>query len=148
MEKIELIIKTIFSTPTLIGVLAFLLSEKIKDYVVKSQINYTESVQWESNTRLKAEKVAEYLAFASQLEENSSKEDYIKANNMSLELAMWLPPDLYRDVVYAVKYQNFKNNNLSAIISVRKYLLKDKAEDLSQNDIAYHYPGIGKQNAK
>jgi hypothetical protein len=148
MKKIELVIKTIFSTPTLIGVLSFLLSEKIEDYIVKSQINYTESVQWETTTRIKAEKVAEYLALASQLKENSSDEEYLKANNLSMELAMWLPADIYREVVKAVANPNSRTNNFSAIISVRKYLLKENAGNLSPDDMACHYPNAGKQNKK
>ena len=63
MEKIKLIILTVLSTTSIIGILGFILSEKIKDYIVKSQIVYTENIQWETTTKIKAEKVAEYLAF-------------------------------------------------------------------------------------
>jgi hypothetical protein len=32
------------------------------------------------------------------------------------------------------------------VIEIRKLLLKDKAEDLTPDDIAHHAPGIGKKD--
>ena len=49
-----------------------------------------------------AEMVAQYLVLASTLDKTSPLEDYDRANELSLELAMLLPSAIYRAMVDAV----------------------------------------------
>lgn len=89
--------------------------------------------------------MAEYISLARSLKENSSEDDYIKANRLSWELAMWLPAEIYSQMVLAIANPNQKNNELTVVIAVRKLLLKERAGNLTENQIAHHAPGIGKK---
>ena len=137
------------STTILLAVLAFLakswLLARLKTSLQKEHSKFLLELQWESKAREQAEKVAEYLALARQLNEESSAEDYVKANQLSWELAMWLPEDIYNETVQAIANPNKDRNELSAVIAVRSILLKEKAGNLNQDSVAHHAPGIGKK---
>ena len=136
------------STTVLLGIAAFLARNwfltRLNLSLRKEHSKFIEEIQWERKTREQAEKVAEYLAFARQLKEKSSEEDYIKANQLSWELAMWLPENIYNETVQAIANPSSNINVLSVVIGVRKLLLKEKAGSLSPKDIGHHAPGIGK----
>ena len=51
-------------------------------------------------------------------------------------------------MTYSIVHTTEKNNVLSVVVDVRKYLLEEKADDLSQDDIAHHAPNIGNNNHK
>jgi hypothetical protein len=89
--------------------------------------------------------VAEYLTVASFLNENDPPELYRKANQMAWQLAIWLPPDMYRKVVQGVAQKDF-HGDWETLISVRKQLLGPEAGDLGPEDAILHAPGIGKSN--
>lgn len=91
-------------------------------------------------------RVAEYLALARRLKESSPESDFERANQLSWELAMWLPEQIYKQMTLAIVNPNPDVNELSVAISVRKLLLGEKAGDLKPDDIAHHAPGIGKKN--
>ena len=99
----------------------------------------------EMKAKERAERVAEYMALARMLKEGSSEDEYLKANRLSWELAMWLPADVYRSMGKALSKPNSEYNPLSVVISVRKELLGNAAGDLTQEDIIHHAPGIGKK---
>ena len=103
-------------------------------------------MQWERKVKEQSERVAEYLALARQLSEESTKDDYIRANQLSWELAMWLPDEIYKKAVHAIVKPDSENNELSTVIEVRALLLKKEAGSLTKNDIAHHAPGIGKDS--
>jgi len=136
------------STTALLGVAAFLarnwLLARLKLSLQKEHSKFIEELQWERKAREQAEKVAEYMALARQLKKKSTEEEYRKANRLSWELAMWLPEEIYKETVQAIANPSEETNELSAVIGVRKLLLKEKAGALSQDDIAHHAPGIGK----
>lgn len=46
----------------------------------------------------------------------------------------------------AITNPNQANNELTVVIDVRKLLLKDKAGNLTEDQVAHHAPGIGKNN--
>ena len=77
------------------------------------------------------------------MKEISSEEQYQKANQLSWELAMWLPSNIYKSMTKALIKPDHKSNPLSVIILVRKELLGNTAGDLIQDDITHHAPGIG-----
>ena len=87
---------------------------------------------------------AEYLALARNLKEDSPDTDYRKANQLSWELAMWLPEDIYKEMASSIATPNEKTNELSTVVSVRKLLLQKEAGNLTPDNIAHHAPGIGK----
>ena len=141
------------TTSLLLGIAAFLsktwVLARLKLSLQKEHSIFLEQLQWERKAREQAEKVAEYLAVARQLNEESSKGDYIKANQLSWELAMWLPEEIYNEMIQAISSPNSESNELTVIVGVRKLLLKEKAGSLSQNNIAHHHaPDIGKTAAE
>lgn len=152
MSTIE-IIKTIIGSSigtTILFSIVMLISktwivERVKLSLQKEHSEFTEELQWESKVREQAEKVAEYISLVRNLKENSKEDDYIKANRLSWELAMWLPEDIYKEMVNAIIDPSADTNILSVIISVRKLLLQEKAGNLSQDNVAHHAPGIGKK---
>lgn len=117
--------------------------ERIKFDLQKEHTQFNTELQWEIKVRERAEKVAEYISLARSLRENSNEEEFRKANRLSWELAMWLPDDIYSQMVLAIVNPNQAKNELTVIIVVRKLLLKDKAGNLSENQVAHHAPGIG-----
>ena len=145
----EIIIGAISSitTTVLMGTIIYLsrswLLARLKLSLQKEHSEFLEELKWEQKAREQAEKVAEYLALARQLKNTSSEDDYKKANQLSWELAMWLPEDIYKKTVQAIANPDSDTNELTAVINVRKLLLKDKAGMLSQSDIAHHAPNIG-----
>ncbi len=120
--------------------------ETMKNSFKKEHSKFLDELQWDRKTKEQASKVAEYLALARQLSDKSTEEDYIKANQLSWELAMWLPEDIYKETVQAIKNPDKDINELTAVIAVRKLLLKENAGLLNQDDIAHHAIGIGKEN--
>ena len=58
---------------------------------------------------------------------------------------MWLPEDIYRQMVRSVINPSDDVNALTTVIAIRKLLLNEKAGNLKWEDIAYHAPGIGKE---
>lgn len=117
--------------------------ERIKFDLQKEHTQFNTELQWDIKVRERAEKVAEYISLARSLRENSNEEEFRKANRLSWELAMWLPDDIYSQMVLAIVNPNQANNELTVIIAVRKLLLKEKAGNLSENQVAHHAPGIG-----
>lgn len=89
-----------------------------------------------------ASKTAEYLAYAWRLKEEQDDAIYVKANQLGWELALYLPADVYRhvrDAVYDPKPDRWVG---TALIEVRRHLLKSQAGDLSSEEIALHDPKI------
>ena len=99
----------------------------------------------ELKARERAERVAEYMALARDLKETSSEAEYRKANQLSWELAMWLPTDVYRSLGKALSKPDKEYNPLSVVISVRQVLLGNTSGDLTQDDIIHHAPGISQK---
>lgn len=89
-----------------------------------------------------AEKVAQYLVLAGTLDKNAPMEDYDRANELSLELAMLLPASIYRQMVEAAANPNARNNAASVVIALRVELLGYPAGDLDAISIAQHAPGV------
>jgi len=115
--------------------LTYLLSRK--------QNEFLEDLKWQSKVKEQATGVAEYLALAPYLKDTSSSEEYERATRLSFEMAMWLPEDIYREMVASIVKPSKNLNALTTIISVRQLMLKNKSGNLTSNDIAHHAPGIG-----
>jgi hypothetical protein len=148
-EIIQIIFGSSLITTALITLITFIsktwIVERIKLALQKEHTQFNTDLQWEVKARERAERVAEYISLARSLRENSTEEEYRKANRLSWELAMWLPADIYSQMVLAIVNPNQANNELTVVIAVRKLLLKEKAGNLTENQIAHHAPGIGKK---
>lgn len=120
------------------------ISERLKIALQKEHSTFLESLKWDIKVREQAVRVAEYLALARSLKQDSTESDYRKANQLSWELAMWLPDDIYKQMVSAITNPSKHINELTTVVSVRALLLKQKAGNLTSEDIAHHSPGIGK----
>lgn len=134
----------------LFGALQYLasvwISERLKTSLQKEHSSFLENLKWELKVREQAVRVAEYLALARNLKEESPDSDYRKANQLSWELAMWLPEDIYKEMTNAIIQPSNNTNELTTVLSVRSLLLKEKAGKLTPNNIAHHGPGIGKKS--
>ena len=116
--------------------------EQFKHSLQKKYSQYLEQLSWNSKIRERAAKVAEYLAVARQLKAEDPSEMYIRANQLSWELALWLPEDIYREATTALSSPNGACNERTTVISVRKLLLKEEAGELDSGSIAFHAPNI------
>lgn len=119
--------------------------ERIKHALQKQHTEFSLELQWQVKIRERAERVAEYISLARSLSEKSTEEEYRNANRLSWELAMWLPDEIYKQMVLAIVAPSEQNNVLSVVVAVRKLLLKEKAGQLTSNEIAHHAPGIGRR---
>jgi hypothetical protein len=133
----------------LFGVLQYLaslwISERLKTSLQREHSTFLENLKWELKVREQAVRVAEYLALARNLKADSPDSDYRKANQLSWELAMWLPEEIYKEMVNAITKRSDNTNELTTVLSVRSLLLKEKAGNLTSENIAHHAPGIGKK---
>jgi hypothetical protein len=120
--------------------------ERLKLLLQKEHSKFLDELQWNRKVQEQAARVAEYLALARRLRESSPESDYERANQLSWELAMWLPDEIYKQMTLAIVKPNKDVNELTVTISVRKLLLGEKAGNLTPDDIAHHAPGIGKKN--
>jgi hypothetical protein len=148
MEIITGIISSI-STTTLFLLVAYLgrnyFIERLRLSLQKEHTKFLDELQWSRKVQEQAARVSEYLALARRLKKDSPVSDYEKANQLSWELAMWLPEETYKEMTQAVVNPSKDINELSVVVSVRKILLGDKAGQLGQDDIAHHAPGIGER---
>jgi hypothetical protein len=80
----------------------------------------------------KMAKVAEFFA-----EWASEHSDKAKLNGLSMELSVWLPYAIYKDLGRCVCWVEGAPSPQQILIDVRKYLLKEFAGDLSADDIVY-----------
>jgi hypothetical protein len=119
------------------------ISERLKTSLQKEHSTFLENLKWELKMREQSIRVAEYLALVRNLKDDS---DYRKANQLSWELAMWLPEAIYKEMTSAITNPSDNTNELTTVVSVRSLLLKDKAGKLTPDDIAHHAPGIGKKS--
>jgi hypothetical protein len=119
------------------------ISERLKTSLQKEHSTFLENLKWDLKVREQAVRVAEYLALARNLKEESPDTDYRKANQLSWELAMWLPEDIYKEMVVSIATPNEETNVLSTVVSVRKLLLQKNAGNLTTENIVHHAPGIG-----
>lgn len=137
------------STTILIGILAFLARnlfiERLKLALQKEHSKFLDELQWNRKVQEQATRVAEYLALARRLKKDSPETDYERANQLSWELAMWLPEEIYKQMTRAIATPGPDVNELTVSIAVRKLLLGDKAGNLGPDNIAHHAPGIGKK---
>lgn len=133
-----------------LAILQFLLSNWIKSRLensIKHEYDkFLEEYKYEIKVREQAARVSKYLALARRLKEDSPESDYERANQLSWELAMWLPSNIYKSMAKAIVTPDNETNELTVTIEVRKILLKDKAGNLKSDDIAHHGPGIGNNN--
>ncbi len=149
IDIMKVIIGSSLVTTTFITLISLIaktwIVERIKFVLQKEHTQFNTDLQWEIKVKERAEKVAEYFSLARSLRENSTDEEYRKANRLSWELAMWLPDDIYSQMVLAIVNPNQANNELTVVIAVRKLLLKEKAGNLTEEQVAHHAPGIGKK---
>ncbi len=147
MEVVVGVLSSI-TTTMLLGIAGFLarnlILERLKHALQKEHTKFLDEIQWDRKAQLQAANVAEYLSLARSLKETSPEGDYRRANQMSWELAMWLPPEVYRQMTTAIRSPSHSVNELTVVIAVRRVLLEERAGDLNSDEIAHHAPGIGK----
>lgn len=123
--------------------------ERLKISLQRELEEFKSDLLWDQKIRVEAGKVAEYLSLVNDLPDNKSTleaaNDYRRANQLTWELAMWLPDETYKSVVKSIVYPDEKTNTLSTIIQVREILLGNASGNLNQDNIAFHAPGAGQR---
>jgi hypothetical protein len=94
-----------------------------------------------------AEKIAEYLALLTQLDVKSPPEFFRRANQLSWELAMILPEEIYLEIAIAATNSGTEHNHCTAIILARKAMLGVVAGKLSPDHIVGHSPKAGNKTS-
>ena len=136
----------------LLGTLQFLASllvtERLKTSLQKEHSHFLEKLKWDLKVREQAVKVAEYLSLIREMNTspNTAEFDYQKLNQLSWELALWLPEKIYKEMVLSIKNPTPEVNELTTIISIRKLLLEKNSGNLAADDIAHHGVDIGKKS--
>jgi hypothetical protein len=88
------------------------------------------------------EKVAQYLVLAGGLDKTSALEDYERANELSLELAMLLPAALYRAMIEAAAQPGGAVNPATVAVMRRRALVDEETDALPAAQIAFHAPSM------
>ena len=119
------------------------LGERFKAQMQRENSRFLEQLRWETRVREQASRIAEYLSVAKSLNGTNPPETYRRANELSWELSLWLPTDVYRQLKTHLT-SDAGLRDYSVLISVRKELLGEKAVDLSAGEVLLHAPGIAK----
>lgn len=145
--KIELSITWFLILVLIFSGIQFVASIWIKSELEKSiSAKYDkvlEDYKYNLKARERAEKVAEYLSLY-----YTNSQNYERLNQLSWELSLWLPADVYANMGKALKnigpeMDVKKKTILDILIDVRKGLLKDPG-NLKADDIVVHAKDIGK----
>jgi hypothetical protein len=120
---------------TLMGVVAL---------VIGWSVTYEQSVKRDImiEQREKASAIAEYAALAMTLKDKDDEQTYRRANQLSWQLFLWLPDNVYRDLGGGLANADYKKL-VESLLAVRKSLLGKDAGTLGADDIIVHGPGIG-----
>ena len=110
------------------------LTEKVEE-IKTTYSKQIEDYKQELSRRAQAAKVAEFLT-----EWSAPKSDYVKLNGYMMELSLWLPHELYRNLAKCVCYTPGAPFPKEILISVRKYLLREDAGDLKPEEIVHFTP--------
>lgn len=131
------------------GIIQFLLSCWIKSRLensIKAEYDkLIEEYRFELRAKERAEKVAQYLSLY-----YKDSQNFQKLNQLSWELALWLPDYIYKNLTKAIKnigpgMDITKPTILDILIDTRKVLLK-KPGSLTGNEIIVHGKDLGKTN--
>ncbi|EPC4026183.1 hypothetical protein ACRZOU_001923 [Aeromonas salmonicida] len=137
----------VFATLTGLAAIQFLLGYWFKARLTASikdeKDRLMEEYKYEIKAREQASKVAEYFSYYFRLRSDSPEADYRKINQLTWELALWLPEDIYRHVTMAAAHNSEEHNIFSSLIAVRSLLLKNPG-NLTQEEILFHAPGAAK----
>lgn len=143
-----LTVEALFGSAALLAALQFLvslwLSERFKAQLQRETGVFLESIRWEQRVREQAAKVAEYMALARDLREDSSVDEFRRANQLGWELSLWLPADIYRLMARALASPNEQDNPFSVLVEVRRLLSGGRLGELTTEEMLSHTPGIGK----
>lgn len=135
------------SVAALVGVLQFLtglwLDSRLKASIKAEYDKQLEEYRYTIKVREQAAKAAEYLALAWRLKDDDDSAIYRKVNQLGWELALWLPDNVYKEMVHAIAAPTQERNVLTTLIAIRRLLLKDPGTLIADN-IAMHAPNVGK----
>jgi hypothetical protein len=95
-------------------------------------------------TKIPTALIAEYMALATHLHEDSPRADYVRVNQLAWQLVMDLPADVYRTVTRGLTSITIQGR-LEAISKLRE--AAGAREPLPAEEILWHAPGIGKPKA-
>lgn len=94
-----------------------------------------EDYRWRQNSREQSVKIAEYMSLRFSMSDSSSDEYFNRANQLAWELFLWLPADVWRELM---KAQKPGGNYTDALIRAREYLLQEEKSSLGPDDMVRH----------
>jgi hypothetical protein len=86
---------------------------------------------YDIHVREQAAKIADFFAEWSRGEQA----DKSKLAKYSMELSLWLPAEIYKEIAKCVCCTEERINSNEILVRIRKYLLRDSAGTLNANDI-------------
>ena len=110
---------------------------KIEASVKEGYSKILEEYKFELKAREQTTKVAEYLALYI-----ANSDNFLRMNQLSFELALWLPEDTYKKLGKAVKKTEGGKNIYEVLVEIKEGLLQKKTE-LTDEDIIWHAEGVG-----
>lgn len=133
---------SLFTTTVVFGLVAFFVGRFFEAKVKSHFDRASEDYKFGLKTREQGARIAEYAALAGTLEASESRDVYRRANQLSWELFLWLPDDVYRKLGRGVG--GSPQELVEAMVEVRLALLGDEAGNLGPEDIIVHAPNIGR----
>jgi hypothetical protein len=120
------------------------LGSQIENSINSKYKKILEDYRYNLKVRERAEKIAEYLSLY-----YTDSQNFQKLNQLSWELSLWFPSELYANLGKALKnigpgMDIDKETIFDILIKTRKLLLKEEAGSLAVEDIISHAKGIGK----
>lgn len=103
-----------------------------------------EDYRLELKIREQAVSIATYAAIAHDLKADDSRETYQKANELSWQLFLLLPEDIYKKLGNGLIHVHDREQLVHALTDVRRMLLGEKAGSLGPDNIIVHAPNIGR----
>jgi hypothetical protein len=92
--------------------------------------------------------VAEFAALVGSIRDTDDVQTYRRANQLSWQLFLWLPADVYRQLGKGLINPSDKKDLVDSLVAIRKSLLGKDAGTLSADDIIVTWPGAGRPKAK
>lgn len=133
--------------PVIMVALPFLASELTANRVRVYYDKQLEDYRRQLDMRDRAARVAEYVAMwhasgeVNDVDSMEKLEFYRRLNQLSFELALFLPADVYKQLGPALAKAPSGKTAGDILVDVRKHLLSDPG-DLTAENIIYHWPHL------
>lgn len=131
------VLTAVLSSTLALGVLKVFGKAMIENAVKHEFDKSLEDYRNQIRVRDRAEKIAKYLSYASQIDDGCDSEYFRRTNQLAWELFLWLPADVYKAVVSSLKPGG---NFTEPLMRAREYLLEESPSTVSAEYMVRHGP--------